>query len=59
MDGLIVIWSIMLSNHIAATQLPEGVVASYHRALTGRGRGNAITPKAEKGYKEPTLVEGI
>jgi hypothetical protein len=48
MDGLIVIWSIMLSKHIAATQLPEGVVASYHRALTGRGRGNAITPKAEQ-----------
>jgi hypothetical protein len=49
MDGLIVIWSVMLSNHIAATQLPEGVVASYHRALRGRDGGNAITPKAECG----------
>jgi hypothetical protein len=49
MDGLIVIWSVMLSNHIAATQLPECVVASYHRSLRGRARGNGFTPMEEQG----------
>jgi hypothetical protein len=48
MDGLIVIRSITLSNHIAKTQLPEGVVAGYHRALGGRGQDNAITSKKEE-----------
>jgi hypothetical protein len=47
MDGLIVIRSLTLSNHIAKTQLPEGVGASYHRALRGRGGDNAITPEEE------------
>jgi hypothetical protein len=37
----------MLSNHIGETQLPEGVVVSYHRALRGHGRDNAITPKED------------
>jgi len=32
MDGLIVIRSVTLSNHIAETQLPEGVVVSYYQA---------------------------
>jgi hypothetical protein len=27
-----------LSNHVAATKLPEGVVVSYCRALRGHGR---------------------
>jgi hypothetical protein len=44
MDGLIVISSVMLSNDIAETQLPEGLVVSYRRALEGRGRNNSITP---------------
>jgi hypothetical protein len=39
----------MLSNHIAKTQLPEGVVVSYYRASAGRGRDNTITPKEERG----------
>jgi hypothetical protein len=47
MDCLIVIRSITLSNHIAKTQLPEGVVASYHQELRGRGRDNAITREEE------------
>jgi hypothetical protein len=47
MDGLIVIRSVTLSNHIAKTQLPEGVVVSYHRALGGRGRDNTIIPEVE------------
>jgi hypothetical protein len=47
MDGLTVIRSVMLSNHIAETQLHEGVVASYHQALGGDGRDNAITHEAE------------
>jgi hypothetical protein len=37
----------MLSNHIADTQCPEGLVACCHRALRERGRDNAITPKEE------------
>jgi hypothetical protein len=45
MDGLIVIRSVTLSNHIARTLLPEGIVASYHRALGRHGRDNAITPE--------------
>ena len=32
----------MLLNHAAWAQLPEGVVASYFRALRERGRDNAI-----------------
>ena len=36
-----------VSNHVAATQLPEGVVASYCRALRWRGRDNAITARKE------------
>jgi hypothetical protein len=48
MDGLIFNGSVMLSNHIAKTQLPEGILASYHRALGGRGRDNAITPEVER-----------
>jgi hypothetical protein len=38
----------MFSNHIAETRLLEGGVASYHRALRGSGRDNAITPKEEQ-----------
>jgi hypothetical protein len=49
MDGLIVIRSVTLSNHIATAQLPEPVVVSYHRAPEGRGRDNTITPKEERG----------
>jgi hypothetical protein len=49
MDGLIVIRSVTLSNHIAETQVPEGVVVSYHRALGGRGRTNTITLEVERG----------
>jgi len=35
MDALIVIRSVMLSNHVARMRLPGGVVASYYRALRG------------------------
>jgi hypothetical protein len=47
MDGLIVIRSVTLSNHIMTTRFPEGVVVGCYRALRGRGRDNAITPKDE------------
>ena len=49
MDGVIVIRSVTLSNHIADTRLSEGVVANYHCGLVGRGRDNTITPKVERG----------
>jgi hypothetical protein len=39
--------SVMLSNHIAGTRLPQGVVASGYQALRGHGRDNAITPEKE------------
>jgi len=55
MDGLIVIRSITLSNHIAEAPQPVGVLVSYHRALGERGRDNSIN----EGYKEPAMVEGI
>jgi hypothetical protein len=48
MDGLIVIRSVTLSNHIAKTQLPEGVVVSYYRALGEGRRDNTVTPEGEQ-----------
>jgi hypothetical protein len=47
MDGQIVLRSVTLSNHIAKTQLPEGVVVSYRRTLGGRGRDNIITHEVQ------------
>jgi hypothetical protein len=55
MDGLIVIRSVTLSNHIARTRLPEGVVAGYHRVLGGRGRDNAITPEEGQELQRPSI----
>jgi len=48
MDGLIVIRSITLSNHIKTTRLLERVVAGCYQMLWGCGRDNAITPKEER-----------
>jgi hypothetical protein len=48
MNGLIVIRSVMLSNHVAGTRLAEGVVARCHRALRECGRDSAITPEEEQ-----------
>ena len=48
MDGLIVIRSVTLSNHIKTTRLLEGVKVGCYRMLWGRGRDDAITPKAIK-----------
>jgi len=59
MDGLIHIRSITLSNHIARTQLPEGVVASYHRALKGVAAIALLHLRKSEGYKGPALVERI
>ena len=44
-DGWILIRTVTLSNHIGGTRYPEGIVASYHPALRGRGGDNAITPE--------------
>jgi hypothetical protein len=59
MDGLIVIRSITLLNHIAETQLPEGVVVSYQRGQRWRGRdtryhtlGRARAIKSQRWLKE-------
>jgi hypothetical protein len=59
MDHLIVIRSVTLSNHIARTRNPQGVMASYHRVSGGCGRDNAITPEEEKSYKDQALVGGL
>jgi len=59
MDGLIVSRSVTLSNHIAVTQLPEGVVASYYRALMGVAAIALSHLRKSEGYKEPALVKGI
>ena len=37
-----------LLNHIAAAQLPEGVVVVYCRALRGRGRDKHYHSKEER-----------
>jgi len=47
-DGLIVIRSVTLSDHIAEMGLPEGVVAGYFRVLREHGRDNAISPEEEQ-----------
>jgi hypothetical protein len=49
MDGLIVNRGVTVSNHIAKTRIPEGVVVSYPRALGGCDRDNTITPEIERG----------
>jgi hypothetical protein len=60
MDGLIVIRSVMLSNHIAKTQLPEGVVAKViTRVLRSMAKIMLSHLKKNDGYKEPVLAEGI
>jgi len=59
MDGLILIRSVLLSNHVARTQLPEGVVASYHRALRVMAKIALSHLRKSEGYKEPALVEGM
>jgi len=59
MDGLIIIRSLTLSNHIAETRLPEGVVASYHQAQRGVAEIVLSHIRKHGGYKEPALVEGM
>jgi hypothetical protein len=55
MDGLILIRSIMLSNHVARKQLPEGVMASDHRALRGMAEVALSHLRKSEGYKEQGL----
>jgi hypothetical protein len=60
MDGLIVIRSITLSNLIAETRLPEGVVAKVVTwALRSVAEITLSHLRKKDGYKEPALVEGI
>jgi len=59
MDGLILIRSIILSNHIARMRLPGGVMATYHRALRGVAKIALSHLRKNRGYKEPALVDGI
>jgi hypothetical protein len=59
MDGLIVIRSVTLSNHIARARRCEGVVASYSRALRGIAEIELFHLRKGKGYKEPALVKGM
>jgi len=47
MDHLILIRSVMHSNHIAGTRYQEGIMGSDHQALRVRGRDNTITPAEE------------
>jgi hypothetical protein len=59
MDGLMLIRSVTLSNHIARTGLPGGVVASYFRALWGVAEITLSHLRKIKGYKEPVSLDGI
>jgi hypothetical protein len=57
MDGLILIRSVMLSNHIARTRLPEGVMASCHWVLRGEAEITLSHLRKSEGYTEPALLE--
>jgi len=59
MDGLIVIWSPTLSNRIAGTQQPEGVMASYHQAQKGVAATMLSRKWKNNGYNEPAKFKGI
>jgi hypothetical protein len=60
MDGLMFIRSVTLSNQIAETQLPEGVVVSYlSGARVGRAEITLSHLTKGEGYKEPVVVERI
>jgi hypothetical protein len=59
MDGLIVIRSVTLSNYIAKTRRPEGVMISYCQALRGVVEITLSHLGKNEGNKEPALVEGM
>jgi hypothetical protein len=59
MDGLILIRSVTLPNHIARTQLHKGVMASYDWALRGVAGITLSYLRTSEGYKGPAIVEGI
>jgi hypothetical protein len=59
MDGLILVRSVMLSNHVARTRLPEGIMASFHRALRGMAEIALSHLRRGEVYNEPALVRGI
>jgi hypothetical protein len=59
MDGLILIRRVTIPKHVAMTRLPEGVMASYHRALRCVAEITLSQLRKNEGYKEPALVEGI
>jgi len=48
MDGLSVTRSVTLSNPIAKTPQPEGVVVRYHQAQKERGHDNTIMQREER-----------
>jgi hypothetical protein len=58
-DGLIVIRSAMLSNLIARTQLPEGVVASYHWVISGLAKITVTLLRTSDRNKEAALFKGL
>jgi hypothetical protein len=49
MDGLILIRSVTLSNHIAGAPQPEGVVGVVTGRLGGCGRDNAVRIEGTRG----------
>jgi len=59
MDDLILVRSVMLSNHIARARLPEGILASYHRVLRGMAEIALSHLRKSEVYNEPALVRGI
>jgi len=59
MEGLILIWSIKNSNHIAMTQWPQGIVASYRRALRGVAKILRAHLRKSDSENEPALIEEI
>jgi hypothetical protein len=58
MDGLIVIRSVMLANHMAGTRLLMVSWLIITGLQEGRGQDTAITPKTTNGYKDPVLIAG-
>lgn len=51
--------SLTLSNQVAMTRFPEGVVASFHQALRGIAEMWLSQLTKNEDYKQPALVEGI
>jgi hypothetical protein len=59
MESLILIRRVMLSNQIAGTRQPEGILARYHRAPRSMAEITLSHLRKKDCYKERVLSGGI